>query len=233
MKAKHIADFNARAAEIVAYVLKTHGFTGNVLNLQSDNTLDPGASPVEGARYVIQTSGSLHANFGTINEKFTGYDQNGNKTFSAVVLGDDDIVESMAAANSGSGAFVVVYDVSVEAKDAAVLNQADNHIYKFNPDTPAWTDEGSAFEPGFTETEKKYSPASDVAANTEHEIVLDNASKAGFVPDVSIEGVQLKSVDTTQSGVEGYSHVAGTTSLKIRVPYTILTSETVRINYKY
>jgi len=233
MKAKHISDFNAKAVDAARFALKNYGFQGNVLGIQSDNTLDPGAAPAEGDRYVIQDAGALHANFGAVAEKFTGYDQNGDKTFAAVAVADDDIVEYMAAADGGNGAFVIVYDVSVEQKDAAVINEVDNHIYKFDYSVPAWADSGDSYEPAFTETEKQYSPVSNVAADTEHSITLENASKAGFVPDVSIEGVQLKAVDTTQAGVEGYSHVAGSTTLKVRVPYTILTTETVRINYKY
>ena len=56
----------------------------SVLDIQTDNTLDPGASPTNGDRYIIENATSLHANFGTINK-----DINGN----ADTLADDDIVQ--------------------------------------------------------------------------------------------------------------------------------------------
>lgn len=80
-----------------------------VLDRQVDNTLDPGASPTTGDRYIIEDSGNLHANFGTI----TG-------------VGDDDIVEY-----NGS-AFVVVWDASVEGEGGAAWVQDEDKIYTFN-----------------------------------------------------------------------------------------------------
>ena len=83
MKAKHVSGLNTRIESVAAFMLKSENWQGNVLNIQEDDTLDPGASPAEGDRYVIQVAASLHANFGTINEKFTGYDQEGDKTHRA------------------------------------------------------------------------------------------------------------------------------------------------------
>lgn len=233
MKAKVITDFNARAAKIVEFALKSNNWQGHVLGMQSDDTLDPGATPSEGDRYVIQDAADLHANFGSIDEKFTGYDGEGGKTFSVVVLGDDDVVEYMADAYSGTGGFVVTFDVSVEAKDAVTINDADSHMYQFGASIPAWQDSGEAYEPSFTETDHNYSPASEVAVNTEHAITLPNATKAGFAIIVSIEGDSLKKTNTTNSGAHGYSHTAGTDQVKVRVPYTIETNEVVHIVYKY
>ncbi len=75
-------------------------FQADVLNTQTDATLDPGA-PSSGDRYIITDSTSLHTNFGTI----TG-------------IGDGDIVEY-----DGSD-FVVAYDVSAQGEGALVWDQA-------------------------------------------------------------------------------------------------------------
>lgn len=69
-------------------------FQADVLDIQTDNTLDPGV-PTEGDRYIITNSSSIHANFGTI----TG-------------IGDNDIVEYTGSA------FEVVYDVSTKGPGA-------------------------------------------------------------------------------------------------------------------
>lgn len=81
----------------------------DVLDIQVDNTLDPGATPTAGDRYIITDKDNLHANFGTI----TG-------------IGNGDIVEYVGSA------FVVVYDVSVQGEGAFVWNRADNGLYQYN-----------------------------------------------------------------------------------------------------
>jgi len=80
-----------------------------VLDIQTDNTLDPGATPATGARYIIENSASLHANFGTI----TG-------------VGDDDIVEY-----DGSD-FVVVWDASAQGAGACAFDKDSSTKYCFN-----------------------------------------------------------------------------------------------------
>lgn len=65
---------------------------------QDDNTLDPGAAPTIGDRYIITDSANLHANFGTIAN-----------------IGDGDIVEY-----DGTD-FVVVFDVSADSKAEGAL----------------------------------------------------------------------------------------------------------------
>ena len=70
-------------------------FQPDVLDIQVDASLDPGASPTLGDRYILTDTGNLHANFGSISG-----------------VQDDDIVEY-----NGS-AFVVAYDVSVEGEGA-------------------------------------------------------------------------------------------------------------------
>ena len=70
-------------------------FQADVLDVQVDNTLDPGASPATGARYIVTASGNLHVNFGTI----TG-------------VGDNDIVEYDGVD------WIVSYDVTVQGEGA-------------------------------------------------------------------------------------------------------------------
>ena len=88
-------------------------FQADVLDVQTDNTLDPGATPTTGDRYIITDSGNLHANFGTI----TG-------------IGDDDIVEYDGAD------FVVVYDVSTEGAGAIAWSTDDASFQYY--DGTAW-----------------------------------------------------------------------------------------------
>jgi hypothetical protein len=80
-----------------------------VLNIQTGVGLDPGASPTKGDRYIIEASGSLHANFGVI----TG-------------VGDDDIVEY-----DGSS-FVIVYDASVQGSGAKTFDKNSVKSYEYN-----------------------------------------------------------------------------------------------------
>lgn len=92
----------------------------DVLAVQDTAVLDPGATPAEGDRYIITQSGALNANFGTI-----------------AGLGDGDIVEYVG------GAFVVAYDVSAAADQAAgtlATDLSSGRFFRFNG--TAW----SAFE---------------------------------------------------------------------------------------
>lgn len=89
-------------------------FQADVLAVQVDNTLDPGATPATGARYLITDSANLHANFGTI----TG-------------VADDDIVQF-----NGTD-FVVAYDVSVAGSGALVWDRTDTVWYRY--DGTAWS----------------------------------------------------------------------------------------------
>lgn len=90
----------------------------DVLAVQVDDTLDPGASPSEGARYIITDSAALNANFGTI----TG-------------LEDGDIVEF-----DGTD-WQVAFDVSASGADAAgtlAASQADEKFYRYNVAGSSW-----------------------------------------------------------------------------------------------
>tara|TARA_B100000700_G_scaffold101966_1_gene115009 strand:+ start:58898 stop:60607 length:1710 start_codon:yes stop_codon:yes gene_type:complete len=76
-------------------------FQPDVLDKQVDASLDPGAAPSEGDRYIIEDAAALHANFGTI----AGVENN-------------DIVEYDGAE------FVVAYDVSVQGQGVLAWNVA-------------------------------------------------------------------------------------------------------------
>jgi hypothetical protein len=89
-----------------------------VLDIQTDATLDPGASPTTGDRYIITDSGALNANFGTI----TG-------------VGDDDIVEYDGAN------FVVAWDASTEGEGGAAWVSDEDKVYTYNG--TAWVSIGS------------------------------------------------------------------------------------------
>jgi hypothetical protein len=89
-------------------------FQQPVLDIQTDATLDPGASPATGARYIIEDSAALHANFGTISG-----------------VGNDDIVEY-----DGTN-FVVVWDASAQGAGAKTYDKDSNNDYQFTGS--AWT----------------------------------------------------------------------------------------------
>lgn len=84
-------------------------FQPDVLNIQVDATLDPGATPTDGDRYIITDFENLHANFGTI----TG-------------VANNDIVEYV------TDAFVVAYDVSVQGEGALCWDQDGNTWQRFD-----------------------------------------------------------------------------------------------------
>jgi len=92
-------------------------FQPDVLGVQIDASLDPGAAPTDGDRYVLTDSGTLNGNFGTI----TG-------------VSDNDIVEY-----DGSD-FVVVYDVNVQGEGALCWDQDTNTWQRY--DGTNWSEFG-------------------------------------------------------------------------------------------
>lgn len=92
-------------------------FQPDVLDIQIDATLDPGATPTTGDRYIISNSTALHANFGTI-----------------VGVSDNDIVEYDGVD------FVVIYDVSVQGEGALVWDRDSNTWQRY--DGTDWADFG-------------------------------------------------------------------------------------------
>jgi len=87
----------------------------SVLDIQTDATLDPGATPTLGDRYILTDTAALHANFGTI----TG-------------VGDDDIVEFNGTE------FIVIYDASANADGDIVYDEDSQTNYAFASAT-GWT----------------------------------------------------------------------------------------------
>lgn len=79
----------------------------NVLDIQTDNTLDPGATPTIGDRYIITDIANLHANFGTITDVANG-----------------DIVEYE------SGGFVVSFDASVLGNGYEAFSTVQKKYYQ-------------------------------------------------------------------------------------------------------
>lgn len=100
-------------------------FQADVLDIQTDNTLDPGASPTTGDRYIISTAASLHANFGTINKNWAD---------EATTLADDDIVEYDGTE------FKIRHDVSVEGEGSLIWDRDSNTWQKY--DGAAWSEFG-------------------------------------------------------------------------------------------
>jgi len=93
-----------------------------VLNVQTDNTLDPGATPTTGDRYILEDVLNLNVNFG-----------------SPAGAVDDDIVEY-----NGS-AFVVVFATSVEGL-ATVQNDNTGGYLTYNGS--AWVSMGTIIDHG-------------------------------------------------------------------------------------
>jgi hypothetical protein len=91
-------------------------FQADVLNIQTDATLDPG-TPSVGDRYIITASSALNANFGTI-----------------AGIGDNDIVEYNGTA------FTVVFDVSAQGEGVLVWDQASDTYQKY--DGTSWSEFG-------------------------------------------------------------------------------------------
>lgn len=81
----------------------------DVAGIQTDDTLDPGATPANGVRYIITDAANLNANFGTITDVANG-----------------DIVEYV------DDEFVVAYDVSVEGQGVLAWNRGNGTYVRYN-----------------------------------------------------------------------------------------------------
>lgn len=84
-------------------------FQRDVLGVQTDATLDPGAAPAAGDRYVITDPAALHANFGTI----AGLEAN-------------DIVEFNGTS------WTVAYDVSVEGEGSLAWDRSEDRWVRWD-----------------------------------------------------------------------------------------------------
>ena len=98
-------------------------YQGDVLAVQTDATLDPGAAPQTNDQYILTTVSTLHANFGTITKAWDG---------TALTLANNDIVRYTGTE------FRIVYDVSIMGEGASAWNRTTHAWLK-------WT--GTAWEP--------------------------------------------------------------------------------------
>ena len=110
------------------FVLKDSDFQPDFLDIQVDATLDPGASPTDGDRYVITNAASLHANFGSITVDLDDV---------ATTLADNDIVQYVASTST----FKIAYDVSVRGEGAIAWNRAQTKFYQWDGST--WGEQAS------------------------------------------------------------------------------------------
>jgi hypothetical protein len=156
-------------------------FQADVLDKQVDGTLDPGATPTTGDRYIVTDTGTLHANFGTI----TG-------------VGDNDIVEYDGAN------FVVAYDVSVEGEGAITWNQSANYFERY--DGTSWDEfgglSGVTAGAGLTKTGNTMNvgAGNGIQVNTDDVAVKPDAvggANLAKVVDANANGVAIKIDDDT------------------------------------
>ena len=160
----------------------------DVLDIQVDATLDPGASPTLGDRYLITNSAALHANFGTI----TG-------------VGDDDIVQFDGAD------FVVSYDVSVQGEGALVWDQDSNTFQRY--DGADWAEFGGLS--GITAGDGLSKSGSTISVNVDDssiEIATDalqvkalgitNAMLAGSIADGKMAADYIQTSEVDGSSIE-------------------------------
>jgi len=161
-----------------------------------------------------------------INEKIKA---NGNRQITGVMLNDilKDIIDSEVTLEDFDPNF------KYKSGDYTVY---ENALYKSKIDenVGVWNAVNWDLILGVENAEfsQQFTPPTELPANVEHTINLNQATKANTVIQVSVEGLDLSEVDTTTSGNYGFSHTIGTTVLKVRVPYTIATNEKVRIIYK-
>lgn len=110
-------------------------FLDSVIRMVVDNGFDPGATPADGDRYIIMNSGSIHANFGTIDKKLNG---------DALALGSNDLVQYVSSAAE----FRIAYDSSTSTSPVTVTvgtdkNGETGHQWSYNTTDDVWVDRGS------------------------------------------------------------------------------------------
>lgn len=169
-------------------------FQPDVDNIQSDATLDPGASPTEGVRYIVQDTGALHANFGAISG-----------------VGNNDIVEYRGSV------FVVAYDVSAQGPGALVWDRASSTYQRW--DGTGWAEFGGlAGITAGTGLVKSGNTINFVAADNSLTVNADSTqvnvgNTNGTSLQVSASGLELASTVTGNRTFNGGSFaVNGTTA---------------------
>jgi len=164
-------------------------FQENVIDRQEDNTLDPGASPTLGDRYLMENAASLHANFGTI----TG-------------LGDDDIVEF-----DGTD-FQIVWDASVNGEGGLLWVEDENVWYEF--DGVSWSKQNATVSANapISGDGSSSSPLDISAGGIDTAELADNAVTTAKIADsnVTLAKLATDSVDASKiaSGAVGSDELA-------------------------
>lgn len=142
------------ASKIISYVLgEVTGATTTTIDYidarqDSDNptTLDPGASPTEGDRYIITDPNNLNGNFGTIDTDING---------DAIQLGAEDVVEYVDTGLSTSGSMMPIYEFRVVFDASSQTSTSDatvgtaivdgetltNNVWQYNG--AVWVNTGS------------------------------------------------------------------------------------------
>jgi len=198
-----------RKADLDAAIAGTD-FQADVIDVQVDSSLDPGASPATGARYIITNAASLHANFGTISG-----------------LQDNDIVEY-----DGSQ-WVVAYDVSVKGEGALVWVQAQDKFYRY--DGINWSEFGGLA--GVTAGDGLYKVgntmnigAADTSIALEPDAIRVNVDGITLEVDVA-QGVRVKPSGITATHISsaalGTTLTGGDGTALDVVGYTVISGATV------
>jgi len=117
---------------------RERGLWGSVTGMQEDGTLDPGATPTEGDRYIILDISDLNTNF-------KGTYDNTTLWITGEGVGNNDIVEW-----DGDN-FVVLFDASDTTIPVTVtvgldINANTGHLWTYNDTLGEWVDRGEAGE---------------------------------------------------------------------------------------
>lgn len=96
-------------------------FLEPVLNIQVDNTLDPGASPATGDAYIVTDIGNINPNF----------------------ILDAGVEDNDRVAWDGAK-FVTTFDASTAVSDKCTLNRNDGHTWCYIVSLGSWEDFGQA-----------------------------------------------------------------------------------------
>jgi len=210
-------------------------FQADVDDIQTDGTLDPGASPSTGDRYIVTDTATLHANFGTI----TGVENN-------------DIVEYDGAD------FVVEYDVSVEGPGALVWDLDSGQFYRW--DGTSWdpfgglsgvtagaglTKSSNTLNVGQNSTGAITVNADDIAINYDDATIGITGSGPGslIVKNAGITEVQLASsafgnglqggsgtVVSVQADSVGGANIASAISVTVNGVGVLVDADTIGVN---
>lgn len=154
-------------------------YGADVHGVQSDNTLDPGAAPTTGDRYILTDTGNLNANFGTI----TG-------------VADGDIVEW-----DGSE-FVIAFDADVDGEGSLVWDQLSDTYQRF--DGTSWQEFGGLS--GVTAGIGLGKAGNDIYVNMGAGVAQLPSDEVGI--DVKTDGGLFTTVDGSASSTDTAAQLA-------------------------